>query len=115
MDKDSNRNVDEALSHALGEWTVEEPLPPRFQEQVWHRISIAESARTAPRWRDKLAFLAAAICQPRFALGYLTVLVGIGVLFGSLTAQAQRQRVEKELGYRYVHTIDPQLLASSHP
>lgn len=115
MEKHSNPDIDAALFQALGEWKVESALPPRFQEQVWHRISIAESARTNSRWRDQLAAWAGIICRPRFALGYLAILISAGALCGSLTARVQRERVEKELGYRYVHTIDPQLLASSLP
>lgn len=92
-----------------------DPLPPRFQEQVWQRIARAESKPGTAFWSDFVQVFLRAFTRPRVAYAYLTVLMAAGVAAGILTAQAERARLETDLGQRYVQTIDPYRLAASNP
>ena len=78
-------------------------LPPRFQENVWRRIEVAEQPRgsTATGWMDVVA---AWVLRPRFALGVAALLVvtgvGLGWTSGERIAQGEAQA-------RYVAAVAP--------
>jgi hypothetical protein len=104
-----NRTPDEEsrLNQLLREWQVGEPLPPRFQEQVWQRI---DRARSEPRL-GVLGWLAqwveSLVPRPRFAVAYVAVLLAFGLAGGAWTAQRTNHRLNSELGKKYVQSIDP--------
>ncbi len=100
-----NPENEQVLNEALKQWQVSTPLPPRFQEQVWHRIERRE-ARVASPWSVR-QWIEQALPRPKFAVAYLTVLLALGVAAGSLAAQKTSSRVASELGTRYVQLIDP--------
>ena len=52
-------------------------LPPRFQENVWRRIELAESADAS--WLDAVARW---LMRPRLALAAIAVVVVVGVGLG---------------------------------
>jgi len=54
-------------------------LPPRFQQNVWHRIENATSPSPVTSWLDALAAL---ILRPRFAYAAAAALILTGVLLG---------------------------------
>jgi hypothetical protein len=98
---------DESLNRALGEWRVENPLPPRFQEGVWQRIARAEAA-PEPSFGEVLRrLLQVVLPQRNVAVVYVTTLAVLGVLAGSWAAQAKSSRTEATLGSRYVQSVDP--------
>ncbi len=105
----SNRDFDDdpALEHVLSQWTVRTPLPPGFQEQVWRRIALAETAGAPSGWSILTRRIEGLFLRPTVALAYLAVWLALGVTIGSLAAQARRQHLESELSVRYVQSINP--------
>ena len=94
----------------MREWKVTAPLPPRFQEDVWHRIEQGECSAaetTTTLWSVFKARLAAAIPRPAVAVAYLTVLLVAGVAGGYWKAQSHTAHLDDELGTRYVQSVDP--------
>lgn len=93
---------EERLTGALQQWTVEQPLPPRFAQQVWHKIALLEQ-KPQPWWTGLLQ----ALLTPKVAYAYVTILVGIGIAAGSWTAHVASDRADDQLSQRYVRAIDP--------
>ncbi len=98
---------DEPLRRVLRQWTVDVPLPPRFQEQVWPRIDRVESQRETTLWLSFSRWLEVVLPRPRFALSYVAILLAVGVVAGAWAAQARTSQVETELSMRYVQSVDP--------
>jgi hypothetical protein len=96
---------EETLDRALREWRVESPVPPRFQESVWHRIERGRAQSFS--WRDLLVRLSSAISRPSLAAGYLAVLLLSGLLAGYLEARSATAHAQAQLSARYVQIIDP--------
>lgn len=101
----------EPLRKLLREWNVNEPLPPRFQENVWRRIEQAEIS-TAPiptttGWALVKAWLAAMLPRPALAVAYLSVLLVAGMAAGYWQARQTTAHLDNELGTRYVQSVDP--------
>jgi len=104
-----------SLGRVLHQWTVEAPLPPRFQEQVWQRIARAEAAAASSLWASFSRWLENVLPRPKFAFAYVAVLLVAGVTAGSLAAQVTTSRLETDLSMRYVRTLDPFQAHFSHP
>ncbi len=98
---------EEPLDKVLRQWTVDAPLPPRFQEQVWRRLQRAETRRAPALWGPIQRWLDSGLPRPRMALAYVTALMVVGVAAGSVTAQIRTSRVEASLGARYLQAVDP--------
>lgn len=99
---------DKPLDKVLGQWVVDAPLPARFQEQVWQRISRAEARQPATSLATLLtSIIEVALPQPKFACLYLAALLILGVAGGSWAAQRQNSRLDASLGSRYLQSIDP--------
>ncbi len=99
---------DEKLKDVLHTWSVQAPLPPRFQENVWRRIEAAERhQQAASPWTFFLQWLSQTVARPAVAVAYVTVLVVIGVTFGLKQAQDESAHLESRLGQRYVQSVDP--------
>lgn len=101
----------EPLRQLMREWSVITPLSPRFQEGVWHRIERVES-NAAPEamttlWSVIKVRLMAALPRPAVAVTYLTVLFVAGMAVGYWQAQNQTAHLEKDLGMRYLQSVDP--------
>ncbi len=95
------------LSETLGRWVVDAPLPPRFQEHVWNRIARAETGPQISFWQAVAKLIGDAFARPRVAYGYAAVLLALGIAAGSFSAQLTTNRLETNLGQRYVQSIDP--------
>jgi hypothetical protein len=95
------------LSGVLREWVVDAPLPPRFADQVWHRIARAESGAQGSAWSDLVRSLGRSLQRPKVAYSYAAVLLALGVVGGSWTAHLKTSRMESALGQRYVQSVDP--------
>lgn len=98
---------DGRLDRELRQWALEAPLPPRFQEQVWNRITQAEARRKPSVWGAALRAGAELFLRPRFAFAYVTVLLLVGIASGIWMAQVKRSRMDSLLGERYVQSIAP--------
>ena len=98
---DNNNLVDKALSS----WEVQDPLPPRFAEQVWRRIERLESRGTL--WQQFSVRVTAIFLKPSVAVSYATILLAAGLLAGYLQARGEKMRTAENLGDRYVQVIDP--------
>jgi hypothetical protein len=105
---------DLALRRLLRE-SSDEPLPPRFQEQVWHRITRAETPPAFNLWAALSRWVELALPRPKLALAYVSVLLAIGVAVGTFAAQAETRRVNADLGQRYVASLDPYRSAPAAP
>lgn len=108
--KPESENPD-SLRQVLREWKVNEPLPPRFQENVWRRIEQAEAgavpAATTTGWALFKAWLAATLPRPALAVAYLSVLLVAGMAGGYWQARQTTAHLDNQLGSRYVQSVDP--------
>jgi hypothetical protein len=95
------------LTEALREWVVDMPLPPRFEEGVWRRISRTETQPQTGLWVRALRSLSESFARPKVAYAYITILLVFGMAAGSWTAQVKSSRLETALGERYVGSVDP--------
>ena len=101
-------NNDERLKDALRTWSVQTPLPPRFQENVWRRIEAAERQQQVPsplsifrNWLER------AFARPAVAVAYVSAFALVGLTLGFKQAQSQSVNLESRLGLRYVQSVDP--------
>lgn len=101
----------EPLRKLMREWRVTEPLPPRFQENVWRKIQQTESsampAPTTTLWSAFQSWLASAMPRPALAVAYLSVLLVAGMAAGYWQARHTTAHMDDELGRRYVQSVDP--------
>src|SRR5512143_990719 len=91
---------DESLHKGLRKWTVDTPLPPRFQEQVWQRIARAETKAGAARWPSLWRLIEVVLPRPKFAVAYLAIFLALGVTAGSWAAQIKTNRLDSALSLR---------------
>ena len=105
-----NRQNDESLKKVLHQWKVNEPLPPRFQEQVWSRINKLETDKVAvsvsigaifANWFERT------FTRPALAFSYVAALVVVGMTTAHFQAQHHEERLKQELAARYVQAVDP--------
>ncbi len=107
---------DDALNSLLRQWQVDAPLPPRFQEQVWRRITRAEGPQPESAFLAGFSWLMDTLLpRPRFALAYMAILLSAGIAAGSWTAQAKTTRLESTLRQRYIQSVDPYRAAGVQP
>jgi hypothetical protein len=103
----SEHDEDEGLQRTLRQWTVDAPLPPRFQEHVWARIASAD-APPETSFREVIEqWLEVVLPRPKVAFGYVAALLALGLAAGSIAAQVQTNRLETSLSARYVHAVNP--------
>ena len=97
------------LDQVLKQWSVDAPLPPRFQEQVWNRIAGAEAEPEVAIgfWTWVRRIVEANLPRPKFAYAYIAILLLLGVVSGTWAAQRQANRLNADLGSRYVQSVDP--------
>src|SRR5437867_8628067 len=98
---------DESLKQALKTWQVPQPLPPRFQEKVWNRITALERAPARSLWQSFDAWLASVLFRPAFAPAYLAVVLFAGLGGGLWFGREKSSQWDKELAAKYVQSVDP--------
>lgn len=105
----SSNERDPALRAVLREWAVTEPLPPRFQAQVWKRIESAEAlpVTSGSPWTCLTDWVNALLPRPAFALACATVLLLVGGAAGWAQARHEAGHVGDELEARYLRVVDP--------
>lgn len=106
---------EDRLQRLLRDWTVNDPLPPRFQEDVWARISRAEAAGAPGLWAGISRLFEVVLPRPKFALSYVAGILVLGLAAGAVAAQVRTSRLDAALGARYVQSIDPFLTATTSP
>jgi hypothetical protein len=92
------------LSDLLRESRQLPALPPRFQDNVWRRIEVAEVPVKSGSWLD--AFVAL-LLRPRFALATVTALVLVGVSLGTYEGAHTARQTEQA---RYLAMVAPDSL-----
>lgn len=100
-------NRDEALSKALKEWRTDASLPPRFQEQVWQRIALAESKTTRNWWQVLIGRAESMFVRPALAVSYVAILLFLGLATGYWHADQKTARAESHWRTLYVQSVDP--------
>ena len=98
---------DEALSRLLKTWKTEAPLPPRFQDAVWHRIQSAEAARPQSLLQTITVWVDRTFNRPALAVSYVAVLLVAGIGAGYWHAEGKTAQAQFEWRARYVQTMDP--------
>lgn len=106
---------DEPLREVLSQWTVDIPLPPRFQEQVWHRIAQADTQAQPSFWNGLRRWLESGVPRPQVAYSYVSILLILGVLAGSWAAQSKTSQLDAALSARYVQSVDPYRTVGPNP
>lgn len=107
MKPNPDHENDRGLDKVLKQWTVDAPLPPRFQEQVWKRIARTETRPAPAFWASLRHLMEVALPQPKFAFSYIAALLLLGIVGGSWAAQREANRLDATLGSRYLQSIDP--------
>ena len=100
-------NRDEALSKALKEWRAEASLPPRFQEQVWQRIALAESKTSHNWWQILIGRVESVFVRPALAVSYVAILLFLGLATGYWHADQKTARAESHWRTLYIQSVDP--------
>jgi len=107
MKPENRTENDPALTKMLREWRINEPLPPRFREQVWQRIARKEDQVPEALWTLLANWMAGLMQRRSLAVSYITVLLLAGLFAGYMHARADTARLSDELGTRYVQMLDP--------
>jgi hypothetical protein len=105
MNQEHQENA--SLDRLLREWVVDEPLPPRFEEQVWHRIRQTEVDSQASIWSWLFCLIEVILPRPKVAYSYFSLLLVMGIAIGVWEAQKQNSQLEASLGSRYLQSVDP--------
>lgn len=95
---------DGQLRNALREWVVDTKLPPRFQEEVWRRISREKDLRPPSFRRVVIRWIEAIFSRPALAGSYVAVLLVAAVTAGFWQGHGTRA---SEWRVRYVQSVDP--------
>lgn len=99
---------DPQLSKVLQSWRPTPDLDPGFQQQVWRRIEHRRrQAQGANPWQILSRGWLGILTRPRFALGYLMVLLVLGSGAGWVQGHASTQAFDRNLQGRYIASIDP--------
>jgi len=115
MSANQDPEMDRSLDQVLKQWEVDWPLPPRFQDQVWHRIARTETtpATRLGIWALLQALIETNLPRPKFAYVYVASLLLLGVVSGAWAAQRESSRLKADLGSRYVQSVDPYFKVAS--
>jgi hypothetical protein len=81
MNQENLNPDDTKLSSLLRESRVAPSLPPRFQENVWHRMEGVQTENPAG-WLTRLDTLVAWLLRPRLALAGVATLILLGAFLG---------------------------------
>jgi hypothetical protein len=99
---------DEQLSEVLQSWQPHPELGPGFAREVWRRIDQGRQPAPASNpWKFLAQGLFGMFAQPRFALGYLLVLLVLGSGAGWVQGHASTRAFDRSLQGRYIASIDP--------
>jgi hypothetical protein len=103
------------LDGVLREWHIATPLPPRFREQVWERVSLTKTRGETSFLTNLVKLIEVVLPRPRVAFSFVATLCVVGIAAGSITAQVRTSQLNATLGERYVQSVDPYHPATPHP
>ena len=101
---------DSELRKALAAWRIEARLPQDFQERVWRRIAVRDSANSGLSWLTGLksvSIFGQGFFVPRLALTAVVVGLLIGTGTGLVEASRWNSDTWNRLEAKYVQSIDP--------
>jgi hypothetical protein len=107
MKPENGTAEDRMLDSTLLSWQIQAPLPRRFREQVWQRITREEARGPLAAWQQVAGWISQALARPSLAVGYVTLLLFLGLVAGYWQARAENERSLEDLSSRYVQMIDP--------
>ena len=93
---------DEKLSALLRASRLSPDLPPRFRDNVWHRIEAAATPARSESWLDALALL---LLRPKFAFASVAILLIVGSLLG---VHDGSQIARHDAQIRYLASVAPE-------
>lgn len=87
---------------------VDAKLQPDFQKRVWQRIVRAEAANGQPSfWRSVGFAIEHLFARTSAAYAYILLLLLTGLTAGWMQAREKSERLNAQLGHRYVQSVDP--------
>ena len=101
---------DSELRDKLAAWRVEAQVPRDFQQRVWKRIAVRETANIDPAWLillESLLISATRVSAPRLALTAVVAGLLIGTTTGLVEASRWNSVTWNRLEAKYVQSIDP--------
>jgi hypothetical protein len=101
---------DSELREKLAAWQIEAQLPRDFQQRVWKRIAVQETANSVPArllWLKSLFISATRVSVPRLALTAIAAASLIGTTTGLVAASRWNSLTWNHLEAKYVQSIDP--------
>lgn len=111
MQKNSNDQGGEFsdLSQLLrSEGRLSAPLPPGFQDRVWHRIHRRKSKASAGSFWETLASgLDRLFARPALSASFILIWLIAGLAAGWTQGRQDSVRMKVELERRYVQSVDP--------
>lgn len=107
MNTQPNKSSDDQLHSALREWKLNEPLPPRFREQVWNRLERQTADESVGFWQFMVGWINSSVARPALAVIYASILLALGLAGGFLRAQHDNAKMDSSIETRYVQSVDP--------
>lgn len=95
---------DGRLRALLRESRPASPLPPRFQESVWHRIERAQAPSETESWAERLDRAAAWLLRPRLALAGAAAMLLVGISIGVVQGGSLANDLAKQ---QYLAAVSP--------
>jgi len=111
MNAGNSKNDDRDLKRLLNNWSVQAPVPPRFQEQVWRRIASAQlqAVPAASPWSAIKSWINSLQPRPAVAAAYVATLLTLGALLGWTQSRHASEQLSTDLRVRYLQSVDPYL------
>ena len=101
---------DSELREKLATWRIKAQLPRDFQQRVWKRIALHETANIDPGWLiwfKSFLISATRVSVSRLALTAIVVALLIGTTTGLVEASRWNSVTWNRLEAKYVQSIDP--------
>lgn len=95
------------LDPLLDHWSETPDLPPRFNAEVWRRISLAEEAEQESRgfWSGVETWFS----RPPFAAMFVASCALLGLFLAEVRVNQQQRERSTQLARSYLQLIDPLL------
>jgi len=103
---------DVRLQTLLREERDKEPLPPRFQDNVWQRIAAAERRAAASHSFSLANWLNGLFARPAAAVAWVALLLVVGMGAGYAWAGHDTTQWDQQLSTYYAASINPYLKQS---
>jgi hypothetical protein len=95
------------LRQVLRQWSVQIPLPAQFRAGVWERIACAKARPPVTLWSGLWSWLSTELVRPGWAVSYIAILLGLGMVAGYWHGTEKQARNQETLRTLYVQAVDP--------